>query len=101
MWQLARYSRKPMLKRFWDHMCKTLNRRYTLFDAQDVVSGPKKRKKTYAVLQSYKLRMMEAEYCAQRAEDRIIELKKQLTTEQDELRKFKESCACLYKVEQK
>lgn len=56
IWQLSRYSRKPMLKRFWDHMCKTLSKRYTLFDLQDIVSKPKKtKKKTDTALQSYKL----------------------------------------------
>lgn len=80
LWQLSQHSRKPMLKRFWTNMCKTLSERYNMvFDVQqdEVFAVPKPSTDGGEPMdvddQNYKVRMLEAQL---RAKDLELELSK-------------------------
>lgn len=105
IWQLSQHSRKPMLKRFWANMCKTLSERYNMeFDAQHdaVFAVPKTTKRKMdenadGDVQNYKVQMLEAQLRASEAEKKTLQVEKQLVTEQCKIREFQ--AMYLYNVE--
>ena len=81
LWQLSQHSRKPMLKRFWANMCKTLSERYNMvFDVQqdEVFAVPKPSTSTGEPMdvdgQNYKVLVLEAQLRASEAENKTLAL---------------------------